>query len=855
MDLASQGNWHGAYGSDGYSIAGSAGSVPPYASLTVRSGRDNLWAANTIDVRALQTADGTARLAGSWSSAKALSFDISLIDGHKHQLAMYAVDWDQRGRMEQVQVLDAATGAVLVMQDIADFAGGAYLIWNLSGNVRINVTGTAGPSVVLSGFFFDRTSTVRATANFVRLDADTGGNWRSAYGDEGHVIAGTEQTLPAYASFDAQSERLLRRESDSPDSRAIPAGGGFGKIASAWYDDPELNLELTVSDDTPHQVALYALDWDGLGRKEDLQILDAMTGVVLDSQTLAGFDRGVYLVWAITGQVRIKVSRTAGPNAVLSAVFFGDKAPAASQAMFLRADSTTRGNWRGVYGAEGFELANRRGKAPACGVVTIGKSAAHTWEAATEDPRALQFGFGEDRIASAWYSESETSLEIDVNLIDGKRHQVAIYVLDWDGQGIAEQVQILDPATEAVLDTQYVSNASSGVYLVWWLAGIVKIRVAALSGSNAAISGVFLGGDGSVRSSATFLHVDKGTRGDWQTGYGTDGYATASGAQKLPAYARLVGVNQPGITWRAAASDQGALRALTGPGRIGASWSGNPGLSFELNLTDNQPHQFAFYALDFDHQQRSQVVQILDADTDTILDSRAMTAFAKGSYLVWVLSGHVKINVTGTTGASAVVAGVFFGGSNTINSTAAFVQLDAVTQGNWQGVYGSAGYVIPGLTEKLPSDASFAAQNQQTLTRRAKPDDGRSLVSGSGSTRTASAWYNSPELDLDVNITSGTRRQVALYAVDWDRLGREEVVQIRDAGTSKVLDTRVLSRFAAGAYLVWTISGHVRITITRTAGPNAVVSGLFFDGNDVNRGKPSATASSPSVLPGPHRRP
>ena len=38
-----------------------------------------------------------------------------------------------------------------------------------------------------------------------------------------------------------------------------------------------------------------------------------------------------------------------------------------------------------------------------------------------------------------------------------------------------------------------------------------------------------------------------------------------------------------------------------------------------------------------------------------------------------------------------------------------------------------------------------------------------------------------------------------------------------------------MSNFASGEYLVWTISGNVLITITRTAGVNAVLSGLFFD--------------------------
>ena len=44
-----------------------------------------------------------------------------------------------------------------------------------------------------------------------------------------------------------------------------------------------------------------------------------------------------------------------------------------------------------------------------------------------------------------------------------------------------------------------------------------------------------------------------------------------------------------------------------------------------------------------------------------------------------------------------------------------------------------------------------------------------------------------------------------------------------------MLSTEKVSGFSGGAYLNWTISGNVLITITKLGGPNAVLSGLFFD--------------------------
>ena len=55
-------------------------------------------------------------------------------------------------------------------------------------------------------------------------------------------------------------------------------------------------------------------------------------------------------------------------------------------------------------------------------------------------------------------------------------------------------------------------------------------------------------------------------------------------------------------------------------------------------------------------------------------------------------------------------------------------------------------------------------------------------------------------------------------------------MQLSDAGTGKVLDTETISAFTSGVYLDWKVSGNLLITITRTAGANAVLNGLFLDG-------------------------
>ena len=52
---------------------------------------------------------------------------------------------------------------------------------------------------------------------------------------------------------------------------------------------------------------------------------------------------------------------------------------------------------------------------------------------------------------------------------------------------------------------------------------------------------------------------------------------------------------------------------------------------------------------------------------------------------------------------------------------------------------------------------------------------------------------------------------------------------MQDAISGNVLDTRSVTSFSGGQYLVWNVSGHVVLKFTNNAGTtNAVMSGLFF---------------------------
>ena len=107
---------------------------------------------------------------------------------------------------------------------------------------------------------------------------------------------------------------------------------------------------------------------------------------------------------------------------------------------------------------------------------------------------------------------------------------------------------------------------------------------------------------------------------------------------------------------------------------------------------------------------------------------------------------------------------------------------------------------------------------------------------------------------VDVNIIDGQSHKVSIYGVDWDSTTRAERIDVLNASTGAVLDGRNLGGFNGGAYLTWTVRGHVQLSVTLTGGVNAVVSGLFFDPVvNTSLATPTSTPTS-TATPGPSAR-
>jgi alpha-L-rhamnosidase len=189
---------------------------------------------------------------------------------------------------------------------------------------------------------------------------------------------------------------------------------------------------------------------------------------------------------------------------------------------------------------------------------------------------------------------------------------------------------------------------------------------------------------------------------------------------------------------------------------------------------------------------------------------------------------------------------------------------DAKTRGNWGGVYGRDGYVLFGYEgagkprQSLPGYVeSVSLSGGRYVQWPASGDDPRALApdrSNKGQ-RIASAYYSPPvsqkawkaniyhassappswsymvaTMVVDIRLKHPRAYRVALYAVDFDRKGRKESVDILGL-PSLVLaaPVQVIPEFQNGKYLVFECHGSLRLRINGIRGPNAVVSGIFFD--------------------------
>ncbi|MGA3294909.1 MAG: hypothetical protein ABSE45_13115 [Candidatus Acidiferrales bacterium] len=725
-------------------------------------------------------------------------------------------------------------------------------------------------------------------AAWAGVDTTTQGNWLQEYGADGYSLANSVQSLPSYDSnFSAQNLANWTWAASTSDPRALETDTNGDRIAATWYSTTTLNFDLSIAGSQSHQIAVYAVDWDNKGRTETIQILDGSSGAVLDSRIIPGsntattstnFVNGTYLIWTVSGNVIVSVTSNGGPNAVVSGVFWGGGAvaiapksgtpqsastntafaplvatvtsggnPLGNVAVTFTAPSTgpsgtfqgggntatVTANAQGVATAPTF-TANSAAGGPYAVTATVAGAATGATFLLTN---LNQVGPPASVVATGGTPQSTTTdtafaTQLQATVYDALNNPVPNTSVAFSAPASGASGTFSGGGNTATATTNTQGVATAPPFTANGAAGGPYTVTASVSGvaSSANFSLTNAQGAACTGTCATFLIKDVNTEGNWKSKYGADGYSLANSAQSVPGYATIAVQSQANYTWNSSTSDPRALQIPSSSVGIAATWYNTSTFTLDVNVGANS-HQVALYAVDWDNLGRAETIQIFDANSNSNspLDTETISGFSSGVYLAWNITGNARIVVTLNSGPNAVISAIFFGAAPPA-AVATFVSKDSATEGAWEGKYGADGYSLANVAQQsIPTYASFAPQNQSNYTWAASTNDPRALQVPGGTGGVAATWYNSssPAFSLDVNV-GPSAHQFAVYAVDWDSQGRSETIQIRDAVTGLLLDTETLSNFSSGVYMSWSVTGHVTITVTVAAGPNAVVSGVFF---------------------------
>jgi lysophospholipase L1-like esterase len=649
-------------------------------------------------------------------------------------------------------------------------------------------------------------------------------------------------------------------------------------VAATRYTTTDLTIEINMTDNQQHQVALYAVDWDSTARVQRVEIQDWSTGAVLDTRTLSGFNGGHYLVWRIGGRVRLRVTNVAGGNAVVSGLFF-DHAVATSSP-FVAVTSPSNGTAVNAFpialaadasdpdgsvsrvefyanaalvGADSSSPFTFSWGHPPPGDYAITARAVDNAGAATLStpsfvevsggaPRLMPLG---DSITDGWQEPGAYRIELSRLLLEAGRPVDFVGSLvngpeslpDKDHEGHnGWRIQDLAAAMNPWLD----ANQPDVVLLMIGTNDVLSNRD--LPNAPTRLSALIDQVLSRVPSATVFVAAIPRLQNPVDDQEVQDYNAAVPGVVQAK---RNAGLNVHFVDqYPAVAANQlpdGVHPDAAAHRNIAANWF----TALSTVVFGNSPPTVHVTAPSAGTAVDPEATLTLRADASDSGGTIAQVEFLVGQTVVatdstapyeatWTATApglyDVRARAVDNAGAFTLSDPVRV----TVNgqvASATFVAVDTNRQGNWRGFYGAEGYTIVNHATTLPAYATVLTTGAGAYTWASSTSDVRALQHSAGTGRIASTWFASGAFTVDVSITDGQHHRVTLYGVDWDSSARAQRVEVLDAGTGQVLDAQTLTSFNAGRYLTWRVRGHVQFRVTRLGGSNGVISGLFFDPN------------------------
>lgn len=415
----------------------------------------------------------------------------------------------------------------------------------------------------------------RTAAIFLGEDVTTRGDWSQRYGTEGFLLPPLTNWWPTGFPYDVTGSPWLEfgLSADYLEVR--------DQFVRAWpfmYSYSNVVYDLNLSDGQSRRVALYF--FDDRNYEQNLAVLDALTGQILDSRVVTNGLSGRYLVWNARGHLLLRLTnpipgsqpRVCGlfldpftnalpqvelvqpagpldvdtPATILVAaaaqapdgmdrvefhtakgklgevsdppyeflwafpiggthrvfaravsrsggaqdsqeVIVNVRFATAAKARFVGTDFQTGGDWRGVYGREGYWLPGTQKFSNFPPSVSVVSTQLWTDYGNPGLARALRRPDGIGRIFSFWYGEM---LQFPISLNDGRSHRVSVYNYA-GGWTNPASITVRARDSDQMLDVREITNQASGTYLTWDIEGGVDLQVSTAPGALAFINAIF----------------------------------------------------------------------------------------------------------------------------------------------------------------------------------------------------------------------------------------------------------------------------------------------------------------------------------------------------------------------------
>jgi hypothetical protein len=637
-----------------------------------------------------------------------------------------------------------------------------------------------------------------ATVTFLGTDTSTRGDWKGVYGQDGNLIVQNSSQYASYAGYASRNLGTYLYQFYSSDPRALIKQvfqfQPTERIAAyAYAGSTPGEMDMQTSDNQPHRVAFYFCDYLNAGHMMTVQVVDRATGNILDTRSLTSYTNGLYLVYTYQGPVTFRfINNRTGINtlATVSAVFWGGSGLPGTPDTTPPAASFTAP-------ANGASVAN-----------TVNVTVNATDNVAVA---GVQFKLdGNNLGAEQTGAGPNYTFSWNTSGVPNGAHTLSAVVRDGAGLTVTPSINVtvnnfVDTVPPTIGFTAPANNAT--------VSGAVAVQVNA--GDNVAVVGVQYKLDG-VNLGAESLTAP------FQFNWNTAG--AANGPHVLSAVARdaagLTATASINVTVNNFVDTVPPTVSLVSPA-ANATISGS--ISLQANAGDNVAVVGVQYLVDNVNFGAEQTVApyTLALNTTTLSNgAHTITARARDAA---GLTGTATINVTVSNSTPA-------------GATVTFLGTDVNTKGNWKGVYGQDGNMIVQNSNMYPSYSGYAHRNFGTTVVSYYSSDARALQKQVfqffPTERIAAYFYTGTAGELDMRTNDNQPHRVALYFADYENIGRQITVEVRDQATGAVLDTRAVTNYTGGVYLVYSYQGPITFRILNNLGAGGLgtLSGVFWGG-------------------------